>query len=116
MMQTRSNMMSGRTTMRRQRSTSMSTMTRGLEGGKDKGGKDSKTVTCSTCGQQGHISPNCPTKKGGKGNKGQKGQRPYNGQWYDGKGYQEPQSHCYQQNGYSGYSGQPLNTGQPPAN
>eukprot|EP00971_Amphidinium_carterae_P189192 3755702-Amphidinium_carterae.1 len=30
----------------------------------DKGGKDGKTVTCYTCGQQGHISPNCPTKKG----------------------------------------------------
>eukprot|EP00971_Amphidinium_carterae_P080733 1597205-Amphidinium_carterae.1 len=40
--------------------------------GKDEGGKD-KTVTCYTCGQQGHISPNCPTKKGGKGNKGKKG-------------------------------------------
>eukprot|EP00971_Amphidinium_carterae_P317741 6316325-Amphidinium_carterae.1 len=55
-------------------------------------------------------------KKGAKGNKGQKGQRPYNGQWYDGKGYQQPQSHGYQQNGYSGYSGQPLNPVQPPAN
>eukprot|EP00971_Amphidinium_carterae_P281727 5592740-Amphidinium_carterae.1 len=45
--------------------------------GKDKGGKD-KAVTCYTCGQQGHISPNCPMKKGGKGNKGKKGS--YNGQ------------------------------------
>eukprot|EP00971_Amphidinium_carterae_P165591 3282696-Amphidinium_carterae.1 len=43
--------------------------------GKNKGGKDSKTVTCYTCGQQGRISPNCPTKKRNKG-KGKKG--PYN--------------------------------------
>eukprot|EP00971_Amphidinium_carterae_P087697 1735095-Amphidinium_carterae.1 len=57
--------------------------------GKDKGGKD-KRVTCYTCGQQGHISPNCPMKKGGKGNKGKRGS--YNGQWYDGKGYGQPQS------------------------
>eukprot|EP00971_Amphidinium_carterae_P268478 5326261-Amphidinium_carterae.1 len=42
----------------------------------DKGGKDGKTVTCYTCGQQGHISPTCPQKKGkGKG-KDKKG-----GQW-----------------------------------
>eukprot|EP00971_Amphidinium_carterae_P097570 1930587-Amphidinium_carterae.1 len=66
--------------------------------GKDKGGKDSKTVTCYTCGQQGHISPNYPTKKGNKG-KGKKG--PYNGQWYDAKGYGQPQSQGYQQQGYS---------------
>eukprot|EP00971_Amphidinium_carterae_P118272 2343042-Amphidinium_carterae.1 len=48
-------------------------------------------------------------QKGGKskgGKKGQKGQR---------KGYQLPQSYGYQQNGYSGYSGQPPYTGQPPA-
>eukprot|EP00971_Amphidinium_carterae_P288581 5730215-Amphidinium_carterae.1 len=81
--------------------------------GKDKGGKDSKTVTCYTRGQQGYISPNCPTKKRNKG-KGKKG--PYNAQWYEGKGYGQPQSHGYQQQGYSGYSGQPLNTGQPGAN
>eukprot|EP00971_Amphidinium_carterae_P155904 3090836-Amphidinium_carterae.1 len=48
------------------------------KGGKDKGGKDNKTVTCYTCGQQGHISPNRPMKKGGKGNQGQEG--PYKGQ------------------------------------
>eukprot|EP00971_Amphidinium_carterae_P025115 495988-Amphidinium_carterae.2 len=46
-------------------------------------------------------------KKGGKGKKG-----PYNGQWYDGKGYGQPQSQGYQQQG----SGQPLNTGQSAAN
>eukprot|EP00971_Amphidinium_carterae_P349465 6491032-Amphidinium_carterae.1 len=87
---------------------------KGKNKGKDKGGKDSKTVTCYTCGQQGHISPNCPHKKG-KGGKNKTG-GPNKGHWYDGKGSWQPQSYGYQQQGYSGYSGQPLNTGQPPAN
>eukprot|EP00971_Amphidinium_carterae_P096702 1914157-Amphidinium_carterae.1 len=63
-------------------------------------------MTCYTCGQQGHISPNCPIKKGGKGAKGKKG-----GQWSygQGQGYGQPQPYGYQQQGYNGYSGQPLN-------
>eukprot|EP00971_Amphidinium_carterae_P295738 5873457-Amphidinium_carterae.2 len=112
-----SSTMNGRTTIRRQKSTMRRKSKRrgkGKSKGKEKGGKDSKTVTCYTCGQQGHISPNCPMKKGNKGNKGKKGS--YNGQWYDVKGYGQPQSQGYQQQGYRGYSGQPLNTGQPAAN
>eukprot|EP00971_Amphidinium_carterae_P016542 326754-Amphidinium_carterae.1 len=66
---------------------------KGKSRGKDKGGKDSKTK--------------------GKGNKGKGG--PGKVQWYDGKGSWQPQSQGYQQQGYSGYSGQPLNTGQPKA-
>eukprot|EP00971_Amphidinium_carterae_P138485 2744145-Amphidinium_carterae.1 len=62
----------------------------------DKGGKDSKTVTCYTCGQQGHILPNCPTKKGKGKAKGSQSK----GQWYDGKGSWQPQPQSYQQ-GYS---------------
>eukprot|EP00971_Amphidinium_carterae_P276490 5486873-Amphidinium_carterae.1 len=89
------------------------------KGGKGKGargGKDSKTVTCYTCGQQGHISPNCPTKKcKGKG-KDKKGQWPGYGQG----GSWQPQSQSQGYNpaggGYSGYSGQPPYTGQPPYN
>eukprot|EP00971_Amphidinium_carterae_P267779 5312618-Amphidinium_carterae.1 len=30
---------------------------------KGKGDKGGKTVTCYTCGQQGHISPNCPGQR-----------------------------------------------------
>eukprot|EP00971_Amphidinium_carterae_P053226 1048393-Amphidinium_carterae.2 len=85
---------------------------KGKKGGKgkgDKGGKDSKTMSCYTCGQKGHISPNCPMRKGkAKGSQSK-------GQWYDGKGSWQPQSQGYQQYGYSGYSGQPLTTGQPNA-
>eukprot|EP00971_Amphidinium_carterae_P228156 4525739-Amphidinium_carterae.1 len=44
-----------------------------------------KGPTCYTCGQKGHISPNCPTKKGNaKGSQSK-------GQWYDGKGSWQPQ-------------------------
>eukprot|EP00971_Amphidinium_carterae_P300909 5978892-Amphidinium_carterae.2 len=71
--------------------------------GKDKGGKDGKTVTCDTCGQQGHnLSqlPNEERRKRKQRTDSEKGQRPYYGQWSDGKGYQQPQSHGYQQNGY----------------
>eukprot|EP00971_Amphidinium_carterae_P215581 4279192-Amphidinium_carterae.1 len=44
----------------------------------DKGGKDSKTVVCYTCGQKGHISPNCPMRKG----KAKGSQSKCKGQWY----------------------------------
>eukprot|EP00971_Amphidinium_carterae_P164570 3262660-Amphidinium_carterae.1 len=88
------------------------------KGGKDKGGKDSKSVTCHACGQQGRVSPNCPMKKGGKAAKATKDRRDKDLAMVNGmmESYQQPPSHGYQQNGYSGYNGQPLNPGQAPAN
>eukprot|EP00971_Amphidinium_carterae_P231220 4588564-Amphidinium_carterae.4 len=56
--------------------------------GKESQRQDSDVLHVWTA--EAHISPNCPMKKGGKGNTGKKG--PYNGQWYDGKGYGQPQS------------------------
>eukprot|EP00971_Amphidinium_carterae_P174674 3462341-Amphidinium_carterae.5 len=63
-------------------------------------GKDGKTVTCYTCGKQGHTSTHCYYNKGksGKGqNQGYQQSSFYSQQ--PGKGY--PQQPPYQQQYYS---------------
>eukprot|EP00971_Amphidinium_carterae_P162077 3212954-Amphidinium_carterae.3 len=83
------------------------------EKGDNSYGKDGRTVTCYTCGKQGHTSTFCYSEKGKSGKGQNKGHQQSSSQ-QPGKGY--PQSPPCQQQDYSQPSTpqHPPSTSQPP--